>query len=103
MKLAQVRRKLGRLDRAIDKAIEKGELPGAVVLAECSEELRCERAFGAATLSPERHDTRLETIYDLASLTKVMATTSAVMLLVADGKLQPGFASVQGKRGSDFQ
>ena len=87
MKLAQVRRKLGRLDRAIDKAIEKGELPGAVVLAECSEELRCERAFGAATLSPERHDTRLETIYDLASLTKVMATTSAIMLLVADGKL----------------
>lgn len=87
MKLAQVRRKLARVDRVIEKAIDKGELPGAVVIAEYGEPLRYAKAFGAATLSPERHDARLETLYDLASLTKVMATTSAVMLLVADGKL----------------
>ncbi len=87
MKLASVRRKLGRVDRALEKAMEKGEIPGATVVARRGDELRYEGVFGAASLSPERHETRPNTIYDLASLTKVMATTPAVMLLVADGKL----------------
>jgi CubicO group peptidase (beta-lactamase class C family) len=82
-----VRRKLERVDRAIGKAVEKGEIPGAVVLARMGDALRYEGVFGAACLNPERHQTRLNTIYDLASLTKVMATTPAVLLLVSDGKL----------------
>ena len=82
-----MRKKLERIDRAIEKAIVRGEIPGAVVLARWGEERRYERAFGAACMSPERHEARLDTLYDLASLTKVMATTPAVMLLVADGKL----------------
>ena len=88
MKLSVVRRKLDRADNAIEKAIERGELPGAVVLAHWEEELQYEGVFGAACMSPEHHATRRDTIYDLASLTKVMATTPAVMLLVAEGKLQ---------------
>ncbi len=101
MKLAVVRRKLERVERAIEKAIDKGELPGCVVLARQGEELAYEGVFGAASLSPERRETRAETVYDLASLTKVMATTASLMLLVADGKLRleqpvadvlPGFA-----------
>lgn len=87
MKLAAVRRKLGRVDRALEKAMEKGEIPGATVVARRGDALRYEGVFGAACLSPERYETRPNTIYDLASLTKVMATTPAVMLLVADGKL----------------
>ncbi len=89
MRLAEVRRKLQRADRAIEKAIDGGEIPGAVVLARMGGELRYETALGAAVIAPERHEARLETIYDLASLTKVMATTAAAMLLVADGKLRP--------------
>jgi CubicO group peptidase (beta-lactamase class C family) len=101
LKLAEVRRKLERVDRAVDKAIEKGELSGAVILAEQGETLRYEGVFGLAVQSPQRYETRLDTLYDLASLTKVLATTPAVMLLVADGKLRldqriadlvPGFA-----------
>ena len=87
MKLAQVRRKLERVDRAVEKAIAKGELPGVVLRAEHGEALQFERAYGAAVLSPERHDARLDTLYDLASLTQVIATTSSVLLLVSDGKL----------------
>ena len=87
MKLAAVRRKLERVDRLVGKAIEKGELPGAVILAALGEDLRYEGVFGAAVVSPERHEARSATIYDLASLTKVIATTSAVLLLIADGKL----------------
>jgi CubicO group peptidase (beta-lactamase class C family) len=87
VKLAVVRNKLARVERAIERAIERGETPGAVVLARLGSELRCELALGAATLAPERHEARLNTIYDLASVTKVMATSAAVMLLVADHKL----------------
>ena len=83
MKLAVVRRKLGRVDRAIGKAIERGEIPGTVVLAGRGDKLRYEGVFGAACLSPERHPTRLNTLYDLASLTKVMATTPALFCWLA--------------------
>ena len=88
MKLAQVRRKLGRVDRAIATAIEKGEIPGAVVLARQGEALCYDAVHGLASTSPEQHDARLDTVYDTASLTKVMATTAAAMLLVAEGKLE---------------
>jgi CubicO group peptidase (beta-lactamase class C family) len=88
VKLSVVRRKLDRADHAIEKGIERGELASAVVLASMGDALTYEGVFGAACLSPERHDATRETLYDLASLTKVMATTSAVWLLVADGKLE---------------
>ncbi len=88
MKLAAVRRKLERVDRAVEKAISSGETPGCVVRARQGEALAYEGAFGAACVSPQHHEARLDTIYDLASLTKVMATTPAVLLLVASGKLR---------------
>ena len=87
MKLAEVNRRLGKVERAIEKAIEAGELPGAVVMARMGEALSYTLACGAATLVPDRIEARESTIYDLASLTKVMATTASVMLLVADGRL----------------
>jgi CubicO group peptidase (beta-lactamase class C family) len=81
-----VRRKLERVDHALEKAIANGEIPGAVVAARQGE-LAYERAAGLAAVSPTRHDALPDTVYDLASLTKVMATTAAAMLLVARGKL----------------
>ena len=88
MKLAEVRRRLGKVDRAVERAIEAGELPGAVILARLGDSLAFDGVYGAAVLVPERHEARLETSYDLASLTKVMATTAAAMLLVAEGRIQ---------------
>jgi CubicO group peptidase (beta-lactamase class C family) len=103
--LAAVRKKLAKVDRLIEKAIQKGELPGAVVSSVlCSaageeagapntekrravEELSYRGVHGAAVLSPERYEAKEDTTYDLASLTKVLATTPALMLLVAEGKL----------------
>lgn len=87
MKLALVKRKLERADRAVKRAVEKGELPGAVVVARQGEHLQYEGVFGLSTVSPSRHDTRRDTVYDLASLTKVMATTPALMLLCAEQKV----------------
>ena len=45
VKLAEVNRRLGKVERAIERAIERGELPGAVVLARMGDELRYERAL----------------------------------------------------------
>ena len=91
MKLAQVRRKLRRVDRAIEKAIARSEIPGAVVRARQGPEgdgLSYEGVFGLSSVSPERCEMRPDTLCDLASLTKVMATTSAILLLVARGRLE---------------
>ncbi|HXX47110.1 MAG TPA: serine hydrolase [Myxococcota bacterium] len=88
MKRAEVNRRLGKVARAVERAIEAGELPGAVVMARMGDELAFDAAYGAAVLVPERHEARLDTIYDLASLTKVLATTAAVMLLAAEGRVE---------------
>jgi CubicO group peptidase (beta-lactamase class C family) len=90
MRHAVIRRKLAKVDRALEKAIEAAETPGAVVLARMArdgERLEHLGARGHAVLRPERIPMARETIFDLASLTKVMATTTAVLLLVADGAL----------------
>ena len=88
MRWAAIRKKLARVDRALDKAIGVAEIPGAVVLARMRREgelLEHLSVRGHAALRPERIPMARETIFDLASLTKVMATTTAVMLLAEDG------------------
>jgi CubicO group peptidase (beta-lactamase class C family) len=47
-----------------------------------------EGAFGFRTLQPERSPMRLDTVFDLSSLTKPLATTIAIMTLVRDAKLR---------------
>jgi CubicO group peptidase (beta-lactamase class C family) len=87
---AAIRRKLGKVDRALDRAIEGAEMPGAVVLARMyrdGEWLEHVSVRGLAVARPERLPMARETVFDLASLTKVLATTTAVMLLVEQGVL----------------
>jgi CubicO group peptidase (beta-lactamase class C family) len=88
--MASIRRKLEKVDRALDRAIEKAEMPGAVVLARMYREgewLEHESVRGVAVTRPERLPMVRGTVFDLASLTKVLATTSAVMLLAEQGVL----------------
>jgi CubicO group peptidase (beta-lactamase class C family) len=87
---AAIKRKLGKVDRALDRAIEAAEMPGAVVLARMHREgewLEHLSVRGLAVARPERIPMARETIFDLASLSKVLATTTAVMLLVEQGAL----------------
>jgi CubicO group peptidase (beta-lactamase class C family) len=78
------------VSRAIDKAIEKAEIPGAVIFArmpkdgEVIEHFSC---HGLAVVQPERIPMARSTIFDLASLTKPIAATTAVMLLVDEGAI----------------
>jgi CubicO group peptidase (beta-lactamase class C family) len=78
------------VDRAIDKAIEGAETPGAVILARMpkhGELIEHASRHGLAVVRPERVPMARNTIFDLASLTKPMATTTALMLLVHEGAI----------------
>ncbi len=109
MKQALIRRKLARVDRALDKAIASSEIPGAVVLARMprdGEVIEHCSVRGLAALRPERIAMTRETIFDLASLTKPLATASAVMLLVAEGavdldELVAKYLPAAGERGKE--
>jgi uncharacterized protein YbbC (DUF1343 family)/CubicO group peptidase (beta-lactamase class C family) len=76
--------KLDELDRAIAETIADGGCPGAVVWLE-REGLWYQKAHGRRALVPADEWMTPDTIFDVASLTKVVATTPAVMLLVERG------------------
>jgi len=91
VKWSAVRRKLGRADRAIDKSIASAEIPGAVVGARMpkdGETLEYYSERGLAVMQPERIPMTRRTIFDLASLTKPIATTTAILLLVDEGAVE---------------
>jgi uncharacterized protein YbbC (DUF1343 family)/CubicO group peptidase (beta-lactamase class C family) len=69
----------------VDAAIARHELPGAVVLAGRGERVVYHRAFGQRAVAPTAEPMTEDTIFDLASLTKVVATTTSVMQLVERG------------------
>jgi uncharacterized protein YbbC (DUF1343 family)/CubicO group peptidase (beta-lactamase class C family) len=71
----------------VKKEIRKGNIPGAVVIIGTREKVLYRRAFGNRALKPRILPMKIETVFDLASLTKVVATTTAVMKLSEDGKL----------------
>jgi uncharacterized protein YbbC (DUF1343 family)/CubicO group peptidase (beta-lactamase class C family) len=72
----------------VEEALRAGQLPGAVVLVGNQGKVVYRRAFGDQALVPQRLRMEPDTIFDLASLTKVVATTTAVMQLVERGKLR---------------
>ncbi|MGH7785735.1 MAG: serine hydrolase domain-containing protein, partial [Candidatus Binatia bacterium] len=76
------------VEREMDAAVHRGVFPGAVLLVREGERTFYLRAFGQRQLEPEPAPMSEGTIFDLSSLTKPLATTIAVMLLVRDGKLR---------------
>lgn len=76
------------VEDAFKEAVAQGVFPGAVVLVGKGDEVVFERAFGYRSLVPEKSPMQLETIFDLASLTKPLATTIAMMLLVREKKIR---------------
>src|SRR5208282_3743587 len=79
---------LSDADAAIEKSIAADELPGAVLLVGHRGHVIYRRAYGARALVPQREAMTLDTIFDLASLTKVFATTPSVLRLMEQGKLR---------------
>ncbi|MGA3328823.1 MAG: exo-beta-N-acetylmuramidase NamZ domain-containing protein [Terriglobia bacterium] len=71
----------------VESAIQARKIPGAVVLIGHEGQVVYRRAFGERSLVPAREAMTVDTIFDLASMTKVVATTTAVMQLVEQGKI----------------
>lgn len=78
--------KLEEIDAAIESAIEEGDIPGAVLWLESKGEVY-HKAFGNKVVSPGSEPMAVDTIFDVASLTKVLATTPAILHLVERGKV----------------
>jgi CubicO group peptidase (beta-lactamase class C family) len=75
------------IDCAVREALESGLINGAVVFVGDSSNDLFLRAYGSLSPSPDAPLTEVDTIFDLASLTKVFATAPSVMKLVEDGRL----------------
>ncbi len=79
--------RLSRLDEVIERAIEEEETPGAVVLVARKGKVVYRRAFGYKRLVPHKEPVTIDTVFDVASMTKVLATATSIMLLVEEGKV----------------
>jgi uncharacterized protein YbbC (DUF1343 family)/CubicO group peptidase (beta-lactamase class C family) len=75
-------------DREIERAIHGGLIPGAVVLIGHDGQVVYQKAYGSRALVPRREPMTLDTIFDIASLTKVLATTPAIMRLFEQGQIR---------------
>jgi uncharacterized protein YbbC (DUF1343 family)/CubicO group peptidase (beta-lactamase class C family) len=72
----------------VEAAIARHDLPGAVVLVGRGDAVLYRQAFGQRAVRPSPEAMTEDTIFDLASLTKVVATTTSVMKLVEEGRIR---------------
>src|SRR5215471_3994989 len=79
---------MAAVDALIAEQVSNENITGAVLAVGHDGHLIHERAFGYRTTSPRREPMTVDTVFDLASLTKVVATTPSVMRLVQYGQVR---------------
>ena len=79
---------LAQIDQVVAQSIERKETPGAVVLVGRRGRVVWRKAYGARAVEPAREGMTADTIFDLASLTKIVATATSVMILVERGQVR---------------
>lgn len=79
--------KLARIDGIVQEEIAAGNFPGAVVLVGRSDRTLYCKAFGNASIEPDRELMCVDTILDLASMTKPIATATSILILADRGQL----------------
>jgi uncharacterized protein YbbC (DUF1343 family) len=80
--------RLDRIDGLVADAIAARQLPGAVVLVGRGDATLRVKAYGNRAIEPSVERMTADTIFDMASVTKVVATTTSMMLLVEDGRIR---------------
>ena len=99
--------RLAVIDDVLAAAIERREVPGAVVLVGRHGKVAFRKAYGMRAVSPAPEPMTVDTAFDLASLTKPVATAAALMTLVERGRVRlgdpvvqylPGFGAGGGER-----
>lgn len=80
-------KELTPISKFVEQAIHARQIPGAVILIANQGKVIYRRAFGHRALEPEKLPMTIDTLFDIASLTKVVATTTALLQLVEKGKV----------------
>lgn len=76
------------VDAIVDDAVQTNLIPGAVLVIGHNGKIVYQKAYGSRSLIPNREPMTLDTIFDAASLTKVVATTPSIMKLFQEGKIR---------------
>lgn len=99
---------LPRIDQLMENAIQSGLIAGGVILIGNRAGTLFEKAYGRVSAAPDSRTMTLDTLFDLASLTKVVATTPAILKLAEEGKLslvdpvRKWFPELEGKGKDDL-
>ncbi len=104
--------KLDQIEQLVNADIADKKLPGAVVIVGHKGKIVYRKAFGNRSLVPTVEKMTVDTIFDVASLTKPVATATSIMILIEQGKLRlsdtigkfiPEIESEQAKRVTILQ
>jgi CubicO group peptidase (beta-lactamase class C family) len=79
--------KLAKIDAAVAAAVARNDCPGAVVVVVHRDAVVYRKAFGHRAVKPAKVPMTPDTVFDVASLTKPVATGTSVMILAEQGKL----------------
>src|SRR5215210_7382462 len=79
---------VGRIEKDVTRAIERGDMSGCVVLIGRREGIVFEHAYGNRAIEPKVEPMTIDTLFDMASLTKPLATATSIMILVQRGQLR---------------
>ncbi len=82
------KQRLERIDSAVEASIRRGDCPGAVVLVVHDDKIVYRKAFGQAALQPEKKPLSVDAVFDMASITKPVATATSIWILIEQGKLR---------------
>lgn len=96
---------LGSIDDVVHAALDRGDVTGAVVAVVRGQEIVFHAAYGLRTKDPDE-PMKVDTVFDLASLTKALATAPSILLLVEQKKLSLSapvarYLPVLGSKGKD--
>ena len=82
--------RLACIDQLVTKHIAQGRMPGCVVTVGRCGKVVFQKAYGHRQLKPRKHPMTVDTVFDLASLTKPIATAASIMVLIDRGQLRLG-------------
>jgi CubicO group peptidase (beta-lactamase class C family) len=77
--------RLAQIDEVVNESIAHHETPGAVVVIGCKGKIVFRKAYGNRSVEPTVEPMLLSTVFDMASLTKVVATATSMMILLERG------------------
>ncbi len=80
--------RLKAIDRIVEEGLERKRMPGAVVVVGHQGKIAYRKAYGFREIEPRQVPMTVDTVFDLASLTKPIATATSVMTLIENGQIK---------------